>query len=170
VSRGRKQLDPNAEENSWLAMISTAIGGTALYRAEIVRATSASGFKATIAGGTFDEIDVFNQTSKDPLPPGFPGNLWLSLQKTKGQSDLYVQSNVWQPGSTGWQSHPGHSLIIVTSGSLTEYYGDCTPVPEQSASTLVDHGHGHIHIIKIEDGHCIRRIDIPAPTSCAHIQ
>ena len=44
---------------------------------------------------------------------------------------MYVQSNVWQPGgSTGWHTHPGHSLIIVTAGTVTAYEGDdpdCTP-------------------------------------------
>ena len=52
-------------------------------------------------------------------------NTWLSLQKTKGSSDLYLQSNLWKPGgSTGWHSHPGHSLIIVTAGTVTAYEGD----------------------------------------------
>ena len=50
---------------------------------------------------------------------------------------VYIQSNTWaaaQPGqtvpNTGWHSHPGHSLIIVTSGTLTDYEADdptCTP-------------------------------------------
>ena len=47
------------------------------------------------------------------------------MQKTKGASDLYVQSNVWAPGgTTGWHTHPGHSLIIVTAGTVTAYDGD----------------------------------------------
>ena len=58
-------------------------------------------------------------------------DVWLSFQKTKGSSDLYVQSNVWAPGgSTGWHTHPGHSLIIVTAGTVTAYDGDdaeCQP-------------------------------------------
>jgi hypothetical protein len=83
-------------------------------------------------------------------------NVWMSLQRTEGQSDLYIQSNVWQVGaSTGWHTHPGHSLIIVTSGTLTEYMADCLPhvytfVPGQPAPTLVDPGHGHVHIIRNE--------------------
>ena len=162
--------------------------------ARLLRATPAnSGFKATtIATGTFDEIDVFNQSSKKDLPAGFDGEVWLSLQKTKGPSDLYVQSNVWQPGgSTGWHTHPGHSLIIVTSGTLTEYENECTPhvytfVPGQPAPTLVDPGHGHAHIIRNEGSVAAstiavqlvpsdpnkanRRIDAPAPENCPNIQ
>src|SRR5215211_6166590 len=50
------------------------------------------------------------------FPEGFE-HPWLSIQKTKGPSDLYVQNNVWAPGgTTGWHTHPGHSLIIVTAG------------------------------------------------------
>ena len=42
-----------------------------------------------------------------------------------------VQNNLWVPGgSTGWHTHPGHSLIIVTAVTVTAYDGDdpsCTP-------------------------------------------
>jgi hypothetical protein len=185
---------------TWLALFSAAIVVTAIFYAGKVRATASSGFKATtIATGTFDEIDAFNQASNDSLPAGFGGNVWLSLQKTKGRSDLYVQSNVWQPvnpttgavASTGWHTHPGHSLIIVTSGSLTEYHDDCTPqvytfVPGEPAPTLVDPGHGHVHIIRNEGSvqassiavqlvpfdpaKANRRIDAPAPPNCPNIQ
>ncbi|HET7106835.1 MAG TPA: hypothetical protein VFI38_08495 [Candidatus Acidoferrum sp.] len=163
-------------------------------------ATAPSGFKATtLATGTFDEFDVFNQASNDSLPAGFGGPVWLSLQKTKGRSDLYVQSNTWPPvnpltgaiATTGWHTHPGHSLIIITSGSITEYEDDCTPhvftfVPGQPAPTLVDPGHGHVHIIRNEGSvpassiavqlvpfdpaRANRRIDAPAPANCSNIQ
>jgi hypothetical protein len=179
---------------TWLVFLSAAILVGALYHAESVLATPAnSGFKATtIATGTFGEIDVFNQFSKNALPAGFDGDVWLSLQKTKGSSDLYVQSNVWQPGgSTGWHTHPGHSLIIVTSGTVTEYDAECTPhvhafVPGQPAPTFVDPGRDHVHIIRNEGSVAAstiavqlvpydpnkanRRIDAPAPETCPTIQ
>jgi hypothetical protein len=179
---------------TWAVPLGAAIVLAALFYAGKARATPAnSGFKATtIATGTFDEIDVFNQSSKNSLPAGFDGDVWLSLQKTKGSSDLYVQSNVWQPGgSTGWHTHPGHSLIIITSGSLTEYDDDCTPhvytfVPGQPAPTLVDPGRGHLHILRNEGSVAAsniavqlvphdpnkanRRIDAPAPENCPNIQ
>jgi len=177
---------------TWLVLFSAAIVVTAIFYAGNVRATPANLFMATtIATGTFGEIDVFNQFSKDSLPAGFDGDVWLSLQKTKGRSDLYVQSNVWQPGgSTGWHTHPGHSLIIVTSGTLTEYDADCTPhvytfVPGQPP-TLVDPGRDHMHIIRNEGSVPAstiavqlvpydpnkrnRRIDASAPANCPYIQ
>jgi hypothetical protein len=185
---------------TWLLLVGAAIVIMALHYAGNVWATTAnSGFKATtIATGTFGEFAVFNQSSKDSLPVGFPGDVWLSLQKTKGPSDLYVQSNVWPPvdlttgavASTGRHTHPGHSLIIVTSGTITEYESDCTPhvytfVPGQPAPTLVDPGHGHVHIIRNEGpvpastiavqlvpydpNKANRRIDAPAPGNCSNI-
>ena len=123
---------------TWALVFSAAIVVAAIFYAGKVWATMPNppAFKATtIATGTFSDIDVFNHSSKDELPAGFRGDVWLSMQKTKGPSDLYVQSNAWQPvnpltgviASTGWHTHPGHSLIIVTAGTLTEYEDDCTP-------------------------------------------
>ena len=187
-------------KNIWLAILSVALVFTALYLSKNALATAASGFKATtLATGTFEEIDVFNQASGDSLPVGFDGPVWLSLQKTKGRSDLYVQSNAWPAvnpltgavASTGWHTHPGHSLIIVTSGTITEYEDDCTPNvytfdAGQPAPTLVDPGHGHVHIIRNEGfvpatsiavqlvpydpAKANRRIDAPAPANCANIE
>jgi hypothetical protein len=186
----------------WVVLFGAAIGVAAMFYVGKVSATPATTkplFKAmTIATGTFGEIDVFNQSSKNDLPAGFPGDVWLSLQKTKGPSDLYVQNNVWQPvdpmtkavASTGWHTHPGHSLIIVTSGTITEYMEDCTPhvyafVQGQPAPTLVDPGDGHVHIIRNEGSVPAstiavqlvpydpakgnRRIDAPAPATCSNI-
>jgi hypothetical protein len=184
---------------TWVVLLSAAILVSALYYAGSVVATTASGFKATtIATGTFSEFDVFNQSTKDSLPVGYPGEVWLSLQKTKGSSDLYVQSNVWLPvnsitgvvASTGWHTHPGHSLIIVTSGTITEYEADCTPhvytfVAGQPAPTLVDPGRDHVHVIRNEGSvpastiavqlvphdpnKANRRIDAAAPANCSNI-
>ncbi len=182
---------------TWVVSFSAAILVVAIfYEGRVAATPQNSAFKAmTIATGTFGEIDVFNQSSGDSLPAGFPGDVWLSLQKTKGPSDLYVQSNVWQPvnlmtgviASTGWHTHPGHSLIIVTSGTITEYDADCTPhvytfVLGQPNPTLIDPGNGHIHIIRNEGSvpastiavqlvpnKANRRIDAPAPAACSNI-
>jgi hypothetical protein len=55
-----------------------------------------------------------------------------------------VQNNVWQPGgTTGWHTHPGHSLIIVTAGTVTAYEGndpDCTPHVYTQGMGFVDPG------------------------------
>ena len=192
------------QRSIWLLSFGVVMLVGTLYYSGKVWATAANGFKATtIATGTFSEFEVFNHAVV-PNPTGDGDNnednksVWLSIQKTKGLSDLYVQSNVWQPvsptgvvSSTGWHTHPGHSLIIVTAGTITEYDADCIPhaytfVPGQPAPTLLDPGHGHVHVIRNEGtipASSIavqlvpydplkqnRRIDVsPAPETCSYI-
>jgi hypothetical protein len=148
-------------------------------------ATSPSGFTGTtLAVGRFGDIDTNNHQipSKPQTVPG-PATPWLSFQKTKGLSDVYLQSNVWQPGgSTGWHTHPGHSLIIVTAGTVTAYEGDdpsCTPHTYTVGQGFVDEGGDHIHIIRNEGlveartvavqlipAGAMRRVDKPASPDC----
>jgi hypothetical protein len=61
--------------------------------------------------GRFGDIDASNHVffPDDSLRKRFK-NLWLSFQKTKGASDLYVQSNVWEPGEP-----PAGTLTPVTA-------------------------------------------------------
>jgi hypothetical protein len=184
----------------WIVLFGAAIMVAAMFYVGKISATPAAGFfkATTIATGTFGEIDAFNQTSKNELPAGNDGDVWLPLQKTKGQSDLYVQSNFWPAvnpetktvASTGWHAHPGHSLITVTSGSITDYMADCMPhvytaVPGQPSPTLVDPGSGHLHVTRNEGSVPAttiavqlvpydpakgnRRIDAAAPQTCSNI-
>ena len=153
---------------------------TALFHATPAMATDPVGFTSTtIAKGQFDEFQVLNQFigTKDV------GTLWLSLQKTKGLSDGYVLSNVWQPGgTTGWHTHLGHTLIIVTAGTVTQYQAHdptCTPAVYTAGMTFVDLGGDHVHIVRNEGAVqaqviAIRlipagqpgRIDSPDPGNC----
>jgi hypothetical protein len=162
---------------AWVVLLSSAIVVAAFYT-EKALATPASGFAGTtLALGRFGEVDAFNQ-----MVPHGPG-VWLSMQKTKGLSDVYVQSNVWQPGgSTGWHSHPGHSLIIVTAGTVTEYEGndrDCKPTVYTQGMGFVDPGGDHVHILRNEGNvpasttavqlipaGALRRIDANNPGNC----
>jgi quercetin dioxygenase-like cupin family protein len=128
----------------------------ALYHVGHVLATSAQGFVGTtLAVARFGEFDVFNHV----VSPGTRGDddngsVWLSWQKTKGLSDVYVQTNVWAPGgSTGWHTHPGHSLIIVTAGTVTAYEGndpECKPSVYSQGMGFVDPGGDHVHLIRNE--------------------
>ena len=177
----------------WLALCVAAIGVAALYHAESARATTASGFSGTplipFPGGlaTFQEFQVFNHLNHNQLrqlAPGFPDANWFAFEKTKGPSDLYLLNNTWQPGgSTGWHRHPGHSLIVITSGQVTQYHADCKPEVygpgTANGPTLVDTGNDE-HLIRNES-HAIatgiavqlvangapRRIDVvTAPATC----
>lgn len=142
-----------------------------------VQATPASQFVGTtVALGHFDGFDVNLHT--------IPADIWQSQQRTLGQSDVYVQSNVWQPGgTTGWHSHPGHSLIIVTAGTITDYESDepgCAPHVYTVGQGFVDRGGDHVHMIRNEGSveartyavqlipaGATRRIDAPVPGTCS---
>src|SRR5262249_47140902 len=131
-----------------MILLSAAILVTALYVRK-AQATPASGFVGTtVALARFGDIDVFNHL------PNNNGDDWLSMQRTKGLSDVYVQNNVWQPGgSTGWHTHPGASLIIVTAGTVTAYEGNdpaCKPTVYTVGMGFVDPGGDHVHLIRNE--------------------
>jgi hypothetical protein len=174
----------------WMVLLSATMVVTAVLYAGKSWATTASGFVGTtIAKGTLGSFDVFNHA----VLPNSAGkddddNVWLSIEKTKGSADLYVQNNVWQPGgSTGWHSHPGHSRIIVTAGTVTDYESDdpqCKPYVYTVGASFVDEGGSHVHIIRNEGtvvaqtiavqlipAGATRGIDAPvAPANCPNIE
>ncbi len=170
----------------WFVCLGVATLVTCLYTG-LARATPAVGFVGTtIALGRFGDIDVFNQqvlATNAWRDDGKGKNVWLSMQKTKGDSDVYVQNNVWQPGGdTGWHSHPGSSLIIVTAGTVTDYESDdpdCKPTVYTQGMGFVDAGGDHVHLIRNEGNviastmavqlipaNAARRIDEPQPANC----
>ena len=166
-----------------------------------VWATAASGFTSTqLSKGSLGPFQVFNHAII-PNPNGDGDNdrddqtLWFSLQKTKGPSDLYVLMNSWAGvnpttgaiASTGWHSHPGASLITVTSGTITDYESDdpaCKPQVYTNGMSFVDAGGSHTHIVRNEGAApatvitvqlipagATRRIDAAsAPPNCPNIQ
>jgi hypothetical protein len=155
----------------WLVVAAGVVIGSGTY-VEYVWATDPVGFTATtIAMGRFGDIDAANQVLRQfgDLTP--MKDLWLSLQRTKGPSDLYVQSNEWAlGGSTGWHTHPGHSLIIVTAGAVTSYEADdpsCAPTVYSSKAVngivnegFVDHGGEHAHLLRNEGAVVARTIAV----------
>lgn len=167
---------------TWVMLFSAAMVFTAIYAGE-ARATPQSGFTATtLAMGQFGEFDVVNQQVWHDLIPR-DQYVWWSHQKTIGTSDVYVQSNVWAVGgSTGWHTHPGHSLIIVTAGTVTAYEGDdpnCKPTVYIKGTGFVDPGGSHVHLLRNEGAvpastiafqiitaGATRRIDAGDPGNC----
>lgn len=164
----------------WAFALTLTLAGAAAY-VGTASATPPAGFVGTtIAQGRVGEINVFNHA----IIEGPPKKLWLSIQKTKGPSDLYVQSNVWEPGgTTGWHTHPGHSLITVTAGKVTAYEGHdplCKPRVYTAGMTLVDEGGDHVHVLRNEEAveaktvavqlipaGAPRRIDAPGNPACS---
>jgi quercetin dioxygenase-like cupin family protein len=128
----------------------------------------------SLTGGfPFDELDVSTKT-----------DAWKARIDTKGDSDLYIVRVTFDPlGYTGWHTHPGPSLIMVISGTLTAYDGDdptCTPHVYPAGTSFVDTG-AHVHLVRNEStteqavdiavqlvpAGASRRIDVtPAPGNC----
>jgi quercetin dioxygenase-like cupin family protein len=166
-----------------LVLLSVTIAATALYDSGTALATGAEGYKSTLlALGHFREMEVASTFPRGEKVAR-DEQAWQSRQQTKGLSDVYVQSNVWAPGgSTGWHSHPGHSLIIVTAGTVTDYEGqdpDCKPHVYKTGMGFVDPGGDHVHILRNEGdveaktiavqlipADAVRRIDVADPGNC----
>ena len=162
---------------AWLVLFGVTIAAAALHRPKVSWRRRLKGIRAPcLPVGRFGEIDVMSASLNGEQP-------WESEQKTKGSSDVYLQSNVWAPGgSTGWHSHPGNSLIIVTAGTVTDYEGqdpDCKPHVYKTGMGFVDPGGDHVHIIRNEGdveaktiavqlipADATRRIDAADPGHC----
>jgi hypothetical protein len=168
----------------WL-VLSAGMMVTALFHARPAMATDAVGFTSTtIAKGQFAEFFAFNEFIPPASGPDWTKpNIWRSRQRTKGLSDGYVLNNVWAVGgSTGWHTHLGHTLVIVTAGAVTQYQGDdptCTGTVYTVGMSFVDEGGVHVHIVRNEGAVeaqvvAVRlipagqpgRIDAPDPGNC----
>ena len=115
--------------------LATAIAVLAVVTAGgVVLATGASGVTSTpIATGTLDPVNINVKTGD-----------WKVKLQTKGQTSVQVVENRLVPGGTlGWHSHPGPSLIVVKSGTMTFYHADdptCTPDVRHAGDAILDEG------------------------------
>ena len=170
----------------WTWALALALIGVAVCVGDVLATPPTTpGFSGTtLAKATFGDLDIKAKT--------IPADVWNAQLRTNGDSDLYVQQNTWDPSlcdgcipSSGWHTHPGPSLVIVTQGTVTAYEGDdptCTPheYSANGANSFVDIGGGDVHIIRDESGavaktvvvqlipkDATRRIDVvPAPGNC----
>jgi quercetin dioxygenase-like cupin family protein len=160
-------------KSKWALTLVVGLIGLAVYAGNVL-ATAQSGFTAAQQWkGVFGEIDVKT-------------NNFLPHQvkiKTKEASDVYVTRNaIAVGGQSGWHTHPGPSLIMVTAGEIMAYEGDdptCTPTRYRAGEGFVDPGDGHVHLLRNESGApaetvavqflpqgAMRRIGTPAPGNC----
>jgi hypothetical protein len=132
-----------------LIFLTASIAATLLFHPGRVLGTAPEAYKTSVlALGRFGAIDASGARPYSPTAKG-KEQLWSSLQVTKGYSDVYVQNNVWAPGgSSGWHSHPGHSLIIVMAGTVTDYEGHDPGRKRhvyKAGMGFVDPGGDHVH-------------------------
>ena len=156
-------------------ILALVVGLIVMATAGAVLATPGSGFTAAQQWkGVFGDIDVHLVDM-----PGYQVKV-----KTNGVSDVYVTRNeIAVDGQSGWHTHPGPSLIIVTVGEIMAYDGDdptCTPTLYTTGEGFVDEGGGHVHLLRNESGapaetvaiqflpkDATRRIDMPDPGNCS---
>lgn len=165
----------------WAVLIAAVALGAGIF-ASAVLATPQAGLTTTTVGeAPFPPISIrsINWAGLGSVPPAF----WAAKLHTIGVSDVYVVDNVLTPGgTTGWHSHPGPSLIIVKSGTVTNYRaqaGNCSGANYPAGTGFIDAGGKDIHMLKnngqtpaetvaiqfIPHG-AARKIDEPQPPNC----
>jgi quercetin dioxygenase-like cupin family protein len=76
------------------------------------------------------------------------GKAKLKIRSTA--SDVVVQQLTIAPGGhTGWHSHYGPVVVLVTAGELTLYMADdrkCRPHTYSAGESFIDYGRGNVHI------------------------
>jgi len=154
------------------------IGGTALLAGVAILAIAATALATPVSGvtSTIFAVGAFEELEAKTRLPG-----WRARIATKGATDVHILENRIQPGGTfGWHSHPGPSIVVVKSGTLTLYSADdpCTPHTVPAGSGFVDDG-GDVHVVRNEGDvetvvyvtslvpkGAARRIDEPDPGNC----
>jgi quercetin dioxygenase-like cupin family protein len=72
------------------------------------------------------------------------------LKVRSDASDVVVQQLTIAPGGhTGWHSHYGPVVVLVTAGELTLYMADdkkCRPHTYSAGEAFIDYGRGNVHI------------------------
>jgi quercetin dioxygenase-like cupin family protein len=67
----------------------------------------------------------------------------------RNAADTVMQQITFAPGGfSGWHSHPGPAVVLITSGELTFYDGEdesCTGRTFSAGQALIDPGQGHVH-------------------------
>ncbi len=157
----------------WAALLATV--GAAFFAGNVL-ATPPVGVTTTLYGP--GALDAVNLTARATLPAA-----WNARIRTHGLSDVYVADNTLPPGgTTGWHTHPGPSVIVVVSGTVTNYVGNdpsCTPHVYTAGQAFTDPGGKSVHML-VNDGAvdartmamqilprgAARRIDEPEPVTC----
>lgn len=120
--------------------------GSAVYVGDVLASAPSPPPAATtmiLGQSRFDPIHV----DVRQFPP-----YWRAQLKTHGPSDVYVVDNKFQQGATtGWHSHPGPSLILVLTGTVTNYSSDdptCTGHPYSAGTGFIDPGGQDVHMLE----------------------
>ena len=76
------------------------------------------------------------------------------LIQVNDAEETVIQQIVMAPGgTTGWHSHPGPVVVLITAGQMSFYDGDdptCTVRTYSAGQSFIDSGQGHVHIARNE--------------------
>jgi hypothetical protein len=173
-------------KSKWLWALLAGLAGVAAYGG-MALATPPSGVTnppwSPVIGNFASGIDA---TAKTDTNPDNATDFWQIRISAKGATDVHILENVIAPGGTfGWHSHPGPSLVIVKSGTLSVYHApDCTAEDfgpgSPNGSTFVDQGHdlhmvrnnsttvtADVFVVSFVPAGFSRRIDEPNPNPSA---
>lgn len=148
-----------------------ALVATIMVVAQVSATTAIGVTSKTLGTGTLPPVNLHVRN----------GDWQVKLQTKEDSTVTVVENDVDPGGSFGWHSHPGPSLIVVKSGTLTFYDSDdptCSPVVHTAGDAFIDAGTDtHIGFNKgtteavvivtriIPEG-AAPRIDEPAPPNC----
>jgi quercetin dioxygenase-like cupin family protein len=113
----------------------------------VVLATPGSGvLSATVvARGTFaDSTDIKFKVD---------GGGQEVMHAPNARQTVVQQIIIGPRGHTGWHSHPGPVVVVVTAGALTFYSSEdpaCRPRTYRTGEAFIDRGQGHVHIARNE--------------------
>ncbi|MGB8694914.1 MAG: hypothetical protein WCD08_15515 [Steroidobacteraceae bacterium] len=121
------------------------VGVAAVLSTRTARATPAFQFNTELlARSYFQKLEL-----ESPRGAALPVEVEI-----KRPADVYVVRNtVLAGGYSGWHTHPGPSIVLVSAGTATVYDGDdpsCTPKTYPAGSGFVDSGNGHVHMVRNE--------------------
>jgi hypothetical protein len=163
------------------AALALGLAGTAAYGG-VAMATPPSGVTnppwSPVVGRFQGGIQA---EAKTAVVPSAAADFWKFKMSAKGPTDVHIIENIIAPGgSFGWHTHPGPSLVIVKTGTLSVYHGPSCTMEDFGpglplGSTFVDQGHD-LHLVRnntagVDDVYVVsfvpagftRRIDQPNP-------
>jgi quercetin dioxygenase-like cupin family protein len=121
------------------AAVVTVLAGVAL-------ATPGFNVVGTIAAraGFADRVDIMFKLSEQ--------RRGTDVIHVRNAQDTVMQQIVFGPGGhSGWHSHPGPAVVLVTQGELTLYSGEdptCTGRTYSAGQAFIDPGQGHVHLAR----------------------
>ncbi len=137
-------------KSKWMfALLLAGVIGGGSYATDVMATTTTTTLPPgpvtmTLGQSTFDQFHVHANS----MPPG----VWRAMIRTHGQSDVYAVDNKFATGATtGWHSHPGPSLIMVVSGTITNYTGNdptCAGHDYSAGSGFIDVGGTDVHMLR----------------------